>query len=223
MSLRLGDEILNRIMQSVKLDVSEFVSARYRDPFLIIVATILSQNTSDRNSIKAMQNMERLGLTNPQAIMASPPGELEKAIRVSGMYRQKARTIRDLARHIMTNYGGDIGPMISKGWKDVREELMSIKGIGEKTADVFLLFYMNAPVFPVDTHIKRIASRLGIAHGDYKKVSHELLEIFFNKRLEAHLYLIAFGRSYCRARSPLCSRCPLLDMCDYGKTFVKQR
>jgi endonuclease-3 len=181
-------------------------------PFALLVAIVLSQNSNDRNSIAAYDNLKRGTGLDPRRILEIGNG-LEDMIRRAGMVRQKANAIRGLARLVLERgeeflRSGDIN--------EVREALLSIRGIGMKTVDVYLSLYRRIPRFAVDTHARRIAARWGLIrpNASYEEVSEALLNFFGPKRAdEAHRLLIAFGRTYCTARSPRCSECPLRPYC----------
>lgn len=216
-----GEEVFKLLKENLRYTEDEFVvliARRFsKDPFLLLVSIILSQNTSDKNSIRALENyVETIGTSCEDARRASLD-TIEEAIRPAGLHKQKALTIKKLAEEFCEKW-----PSLSRSgdWRAIREWLLSIPGIGSKTADVFLQLVFNAPVFAVDTHAARIAKRWGLV-GDkasYKEVSKALLD-FFGPDLagEAHRLLIVLGRRYCRARNPRCSECPLREICPYAQ------
>lgn len=228
-----GSEVFERLRRSLKVDWRDYVAlvAFEHDgkehPFAVLAGIILSQNTNDKNSIRAyMQLRERIGVA-PEDILSASEDELVEAIRPAGLARQKARALREAARRILEAGGEKI--LLEMPWRELREFLLSIPGVGKKTADVFLQLVRKAPVFAVDTHAARIARRWGLV-GDkagYDETSRALLEFFGPERSEdAHRLLIALGRTYCKARNPRCAECPLRDICPYprgctGKTEEK--
>ncbi len=219
-----GDEVFERLRRSLNIDRSEYVVLVAEDmdgrkhPFAILVGIILSQNTNDRNSIKAYQELRRkIGVT-PEAILSASDEEIAEAIRVAGLARQKTRALKEAAKRILDAGGEKI--LLEMPWNKLREFLLSIPGVGKKTADVFLALVRHAPVFAVDTHAARIAKRWGLVgeKAGYDETSKALLEFFGPSRSEeAHRLLIALGRRYCKARNPLCSECPLRDICPYPR------
>ncbi len=209
----LREKLLERLRR-VDLNKTRFVVRDDLDLFSLLVAIILSQNTTEANSIRAFEKLKRETDLDPKKILEM--GErLEETIRIAGLYRQKARSIRKIAETFLR-----VGPeRISRmSWEELRRLLMGIKGIGKKTADLALLIYKGAPTFPVDTHIRRVTKRLGLSKtSEYDEVSKVLAEIFRPEEyLEVHRRLIALGRLYCKARNPQCSDCPMRDLCPRG-------
>ena len=222
----LGDEILRRLREKLRWDVSEFVALsvgeELRDPFAVLIATIISQNTNERNTLRAFQMLkEKVGIA-PEKLANVPVDVIAEAIRISGMYRTKSRAIKAAAQVILNQLGGKGYYMRQLGIKEIYSLLLPIQGVGKKTVDV-LLANLGKPVLPVDTHIRRIARRMGLAHtDDYDGIRGELESIFRPEvRLKAHLYLIKLGREICRARVPICKRCPLNDICEEGKRRLR--
>jgi len=138
------------------------------------------------------------------------------AIRVAGLQRQKARAIIALAMVVLERFGGDLDSVLALETEEAREALMSLPGVGPKTADVVLLFSKGAATFPIDTHIARVSRRLGLVQktAGYEQMRRELQSLFPPERYgQAHLLLIQLGRSYCRAAKPLHDACPVRDYC----------
>ncbi|MEM0459484.1 MAG: endonuclease III [Thermofilaceae archaeon] len=212
-----GDEILRLLRARFQIDESEFAAlkaGRSGDPFRVLVATIISQNTNERNTFLAFERLEREIGVDPASIVAAGVKRVEEAIRVAGLQKQKAEAIVAAAELVLRDYGGDLGKLLKEGEERVRTVLGGIRGIGEKTVDVLLAF-SGFPVVPVDTHVRRVAKRLGIATGSsYEAVRESLHRVFREEyRLEAHLLLIKLGRELCKARSPQCPVCPLSKIC----------
>ena len=180
------------------------------DPFRTLIRTILSQNTNSRNTDIASQNLFSRFKT-AEEVANTNIDELVDLIRPAGLHNIKARRIKNISKLIMVKYGGDINRVIQKGMDEARRELLDIDGIGPKTADCVLLFAGGYDILPVDTHIFRVAKRLGLAptHVDHEGVKTALEnQIPPEKRGPAHMALISFGREYCRARNPRCEECP---------------
>jgi len=184
--------------------IAYYVYKKYRKPFPVLVATILSQNTTEKNSFAAWKRLEeRLGEITPEKVLELGE-ELKELIKPVGLQEQKASAILEAARRWK-----ELERAIAEG---KREELLKIKGIGKKTADVVLMTFGH-PAFPVDTHVMRVSKRLGLAEGSYDSVSSRLAQLFRGVEREAHMYLILLGRKYCKAKKPRCDGCPLSDMC----------
>ncbi len=215
--MRRGDEILRRLMAEFDLRDEEYaslLSSRSGNPFEVLVATVISQNTNDRNTLRVLRRMrERLGVITPEGLLEIPLGELEDMIRPAGLYRQKAKYLRGIAEELS---GGVLKEILEGDVEEVRSKLLSIRGIGPKTADV-LLTMLGRGSIAVDRHIARVSLRLGISvKGDYESIRRSLMEIFDERDyLKAHLLLIKLGRVYCRPRNPRCGECPLRDICSH--------
>ncbi|MEX0653191.1 MAG: endonuclease III [Phycisphaeraceae bacterium] len=179
----------------------------HRNPFELLIATILSAQCTD----------VRVNLTTPALfakyptpadLAAAKPADLEKLIRSTGFYRNKAKSIRGAAQAIVDHHHGEV--------PDTMDELLKLPGVARKTANVVLgnAFNKNVGVV-VDTHVARLAKRLGFTtHTDVKKIERDLMARFPKKNwaLLAHL-LIFHGRAICKARRAECDRCPLLKDC----------
>jgi len=183
-----------------------------------LVLTILSQNTSDRNSEHAYARMRERFPTWGD-VRDAPETELVEALRPGGLAVQKAPRIqaalRDMDRLDLEWLGGMPADEAMR-W------LVALPGVGPKTASCVLLFSLDVPVMPVDTHIHRIALRVGLVPaGTTADAAHALLTEMTppDRMLEAHLLLIRHGRTTCTARRPRCEECVLLDLCDYGRSL----
>ncbi len=212
-----GGEVFRILSEVFRVDVSGYVvlvaHSLGEGAFPVLVAIILSQNTSDRNSIRAFLELRgRVGVKLEDILRASVD-DIAFSIRAAGLWRRKAETIKRVAEHIAMLGGEDF--LLGEDPFKVREELLKIKGVGLKTVDVFLSVVRRAPVFAVDTHAMRIALRWGLAkRRDYQEVSRALLNYFGAERAEeAHRLLIALGRRVCKARKPRCWECPLASYC----------
>lgn len=216
-ALELGDRILELLRRELKVEESEFAASeagRRGDPFRVLVATILSQNTNERNTFLAFKKLdERIGIT-PFRILQAGEEKVKELIAIAGLQEQKAKAIVEVSKLVQKRYGGDLKKLLVLGEETVRKELSSVRGIGDKTIDVLLAFF-GFPVVPIDTHVKRVSKRLGLTRSSsYRKIREELHKVFKeNARLEAHLLLIKLGRETCKARNPLCSKCPLKELC----------
>jgi len=218
----LGDEILDRLRERFEVVDEEFVARRVArttsDPFRTLVAVIISQNTAERNTAAAYKRLEERVGVEPEKILEAGVEAVAEAIRPAGLQEAKARAIVEAARLVAERYGGDMRRLMGEGPEAVREVLLGIPGIGDKTVDV-LLSNWGYPVVAVDTHVRRVARRLGLAEkSGYRAVRESLHRVFRpERRLEAHLLLILLGRRVCRAREPRCRECPLRDLCAYAR------
>ena len=187
-----------------------------RDPFKTLIVTIISQNTADRNTARAFERLSKRFEIKPEALAQAENSQIEENLRTAGLYRNKAKIIKQVSRIILERFHGSVQPILSLPIEEARKTLMALPGIGPKTADVVLLFSAKQPTIPVDTHVNRVAKRLGFApaNGDYDAVRTSLQSLY-NPRdyLAVHVLLIAHGRRYCKARRPLCAQCPVNMYC----------
>lgn len=188
------------------------------DPLDVLIGTILSQATSDTNSYRAFEKLKQRFPTWEQARRA-PVTSIEAAIRSGGLARQKSVRIKNLLKEIHRQRGSlDLSFLRNAPLDHAKKFLGSFKGIGPKTVACTLLFACNRPVFPVDTHIFRIARRLAlIPQRCSDEQAHEMMEqiIPASRYFEVHVNLIRHGRRLCRPRDPLCEECPLVEYCVY--------
>mgnify|MGYP000406754330 CR=1 FL=1 len=215
------DQVVKALEEKLEFDEREFVARhifrRTRDPFKVLIATIISQNTTDINTSRALRRLSEVCDITPTSIANTPLEKIREAIRPAGLQDGKAKAIKEAALMIVNEYDGDSLRALSGDVDEVRKRLMRIKGIGYKTVDVVLM-NLGYPVLAIDTHIKRVAKRLGLASNtdSYLRIQRSLQEELEREDpLKTHLLLIKFGRVICRARRPKCNNCPLKDICQY--------
>lgn len=188
------------------------------DPLDVLIQTILSQSTTNINSHRAFDNLKQKFPAWEQA-RRSRVASIEAAIRSSGLARQKSLRIKNLLNEIYERTGSlDLSFLHTAPLDQAKEFLASFKGVGPKTVACTLLFACNRPVFPIDTHIFRIARRLGLLPEKISdKDAHRIMEdILPSERFyEIHVNLIRHGRKVCRPHNPLCQDCCILDYCRY--------
>jgi len=184
-----------------------------------IIATVLSQHTSDRNSERAFAQLKDLFPAWEQVLQA-PVRQVADAIRCGGIAEVKARRIRQILAAIAEREGRiDLSGLRRLDDDAVFGYLTSLPGVGPKTAACVLVFSMGRAAFPVDTHVHRIVTRLGwIAPGTSAEEAYRILNprIPPSIRYDLHLALIRHGRSVCRAQRPRCGECVLRDLCGFG-------
>jgi endonuclease-3 len=186
------------------------------DPFRTLIVTIISQNTTDRNTARAFENLSTRFKITPEALAKAKEKEIEECLKVAGLFRNKAKTIRHVSKTIQERYDGDLKSILSLPIEEARKTLMQFAGVGPKTADVVLLFSAKQNTIPVDTHVNRVSKRLGLAptKGNYEAVRKALQSIYDPKDyMQVHVLLILHGRKYCKARVPLCKECPINMLC----------
>ncbi len=183
-----------------------------------LVSTILSQNTNDSNRDRAFDAL-RGAFADWAAVRDAPAEAVITAIRPAGLAKQKGPRIQQVLRQI-TAERGDLSLQFLGRMpvEEARRWLLRYKGVGPKTAAIVLLFALQLPAFPVDTHVHRVTGRLGLRpSGMSAEASHPHLEAVFCQEhyYAAHMNLIRLGREICRARRPRCPECALRNLCDY--------
>ncbi|MGH2724316.1 MAG: endonuclease III domain-containing protein [Actinomycetota bacterium] len=196
---------------------------RRLDPLEELIVTILSQNTSDVNRDRAYAAMRRRYPTW-EALAEAPVTDLTEAIRPGGLANTKAPRLLAVLRDIRDREGGfDLSWMHTATDERVTEYLLSLPGVGPKTAACVLAFSLRRPALPVDTHVHRVATRLGfLPPGMPAPRAHDVLAEIVPPplRVEMHVALIRHGRTLCRAGRPLCERCPLQDLCPTAPRYL---
>jgi endonuclease III len=188
-----------------------------REPLEELILTVLSQNTSDVNRDRAFRTMRRRYRTWGSLARAKE-ADLAASIRAGGLSNIKAPRLLGILREIREREGGslDLSWMESAPSKKVREYLIALPGVGPKTAACVLAFSLGRPALPVDTHVFRVARRLGLIDQRSDPARAQLvLEDMTPPRLRVplHVGMIRLGRAICRAGRPACERCPLQDIC----------
>lgn len=185
-----------------------------------LVSTILSQNTNDLNRDRAFEALRRRFPTW-EAVRDARRQPVIAAIRPAGLANLKAPRIQNVLRQITAERGQlDLEFLRRLPPPEVRQWLLAFKGVGPKTAAIVMLFSLDLPAFPVDTHIQRVAGRLGLRPAKATaEQAHDLLAELFPPETykAAHLNLIRLGREVCQARRPACERCPVTKWCAYYK------
>jgi len=182
-------------------------------PFEIIVGAILTQNTNWTNVAKAIANLQTADCLEPDRLHTLDLAEIETLIRPAGYFRLKAKRLRNFKQWLFDEYDGDLARLDQIDTQRLREELLSISGIGPETADSILLYALNRPVFVVDTYTARIAVRHGLIDPE---LTYQTLQDLFMYNLESdaaffnefHALLVMTGKDFCKP-SPKCAGCPL--------------
>jgi len=182
------------------------IALLYDGPFQLLVATILAAQCTDARVNTVTPGLFRKYPT-PQAFLDAPVEELEQAIFSTGFYRNKAKSIRNTCAALIERFGGEVpGTM---------DDLLTLPGVGRKTANVILGHCFDVPGMVVDTHVKRIGNLLDLTRQtDPVKIEGELMEVLPPEYWVHFSHLLAeHGRAVCMARRPQCGRCPLADLC----------
>lgn len=186
------------------------------DPFQVLIGTILSQRTRDENTDRASA---RLFARYPTAtaLARATPAQLEPLIRETGFYHTKARVIRACAKEVLDRFGGEVP-------RDL-PTLLTLPGVGPKTANCVLVFGYGIPGMPVDTHVHRIANRLGVVRTRTPEESEEALRHAVPERywIPVNPLLVQHGQNVCRPIGPRCPECPVLELCATGRALRDHR
>ena len=196
-----------------ELDPHPTTELEYGTPFELLVAVVLSAQATDVGVNKATRRLYPVANT-PEAIAALGVEGLKPYIATIGLFRAKAKNVVALSHQLLEKHGGEV--------PNDRAALEALPGVGRKTANVVLNTAFGEPTMAVDTHIFRIANRIGLAPGkDVLAVEHALLKVVPKAfMLHAHHWLILHGRYVCTARKPLCERCSIVDICRYRDKTV---
>lgn len=219
----LLEEVMRRLGE--RYDHPEWGGPRL-EPVSELVLTILAQNTADVNSFRAFTAL-RQRYASWEEVLAAPTDELVDVIRPGGLAPTKAPRIQRVLAEIKSARGDlDLSFLADLPLSEARDWLVSLPGIGRKTASIVLLFCFGRPAMPIDTHIYRVSLRLGLIppRTDLNR-AHDLLEEVLRPEevYPLHMELIRHGRDTCRAPRPICGLCPLTDLCPYYVQAVRGR
>jgi endonuclease-3 len=199
--------VLKRQVRSLHLPWLDEMTATERDPFKVLISCLLSLRTQDKVTGEASQRLFTLAQT-PEALSRLPVAKIEKAIYPVGFYRVKARRIKDLSRTLVHEYKGRVPNSI--------EELLLLKGVGRKTANLVVTLGYDQEGICVDTHVHRISNRWGLVKTktpiQTEFALREALPVRYWKQLNGQL--VAFGQGICKPISPYCSQCKIRPACD---------
>jgi len=200
-------ELIAEALKAEKLPIVSDLAEQKRDPFRILISTILSLRTKDEVTEVASRRLFVLAAT-PHEMLTLTEKQIIDAIYPVGFYRNKTKTIRHVSQTLIEEYDGRV--------PDTMEELLSLKGVGRKTANLVITLGHQGKGICVDTHVHRISNRLGYV----KTKTPEETEFALRDKLPHNFWtqyntlLVAFGRTVCKPVSPLCSQCPVITYCD---------
>lgn len=188
----------------------------HSNPFELTIAVLLSAQCTDETVNKVTVNLFQK-YRKPEDYLSVPLEELEQDIRRIGLFRSKAKHIQHLCQMLLTLYNGEV--------PKEHEKLVELPGVGRKTANVVVSNAFGVPAIAVDTHVERVAKRLGLANwkDSVLEVEKKLMKRVPREEWTlTHHRLIFFGRYHCKAQNPKCEVCPLLDICREGKKRMKK-
>lgn len=210
----MKDEHINSIVSILKkeLDLGEMpvvshLAERERDPFVILMSTLLSLRTKDEVTGEATERLLALAFT-PEAMLKVPQAKIARTIYPVGFYRVKAKTIHHVCRELIERFGSKV--------PDLLDDLLSIKGVGRKTANLVITLAYGKDGICVDTHVHRISNRLGYVKTKTPDETEFALRAKLPRRhwIIYNTLLVFFGRKICKPISPVCSLCPIKRFCD---------
>ena len=211
---------LRTILERLREEYGKPSTRIHGAPIDELVLTVLSQNTNDRNRDVAYERL-RERFPSWEAVREAPVEEIEEAIRPGGLAVTKAPRIQRILEAISMSGSMDLSWMAEAPLDKAREYLCALPGVGRKTAACVLLFSYGRHDVPVDTHVHRVGTRLGMFRegASLDECHDEMLRLSRGADpLEAHVALIRHGRRICHARKPQCPVCPLLPLCPYGRS-----
>jgi endonuclease-3 len=201
-----ANEALRRLADEYPGTAVELCELDHRNPFELLVATILSAQSTDK-MVNSVTPVLFARYPTPAALAAADPAEVEMLVQSTGFFRQKTKALIGMAQRLVDAYGGEVPHRI--------EDLVTLPGVGRKTANVVRSVALDLPGFPVDTHVGRLVKRLGVTQ-ESDPVKVELLVnamVPAGERGRFSLRLILHGRRVCVARTPRCGECVLADFC----------
>jgi endonuclease-3 len=198
--------ILRRQVPSWQTPIVTLMAETYGSPFRVLISCILSLRTQDATTAQASHRLFSLADT-PEAMLKLSTEQIEKAIFPVGFYRTKAITIRNICRILVEEYQGKV--------PDTIDELLKLKGVGRKTANLVVTLGYGKPGICVDTHVHRISNRWGYVRTKDPQQTEIALRAKLPKQywIEYNDLLVSFGQNLCRPISPLCSQCPVFRYC----------
>ena len=193
-------------------------------PFEVIAGAILTQSAAWTNVEMALANMKSAGCWSLESVHLIPQEDLAALVRPSGYFNAKARKLKAFAAHVTVDYQGDLDRFLVKPVVSLREELLSIHGIGEETADDIIVYAAGQPSFVIDTYTRRIMDRMGMTpdaarpkYADYQAVFHDQVPQETKLYNEFHALWDRHAKGACTKLNPRCGGCCLLEICPTGQ------
>jgi len=203
-------ELVERVEKIMEILLELFTLRVFedRDPYRVLIRTILSQRTRDENTDKASSLLFNK-YKNVEEVADAPIEELEKLVKVAGFFRVKARRIKEVSNLLLEEYGGVV--------PDTLKGLLDLPGVGRKTANCVLVYAFQKPAIPVDTHVHRISNLWGLVDTKTPEETEEALADFVPKELWIDLndLMVQFGQQICKPNNMQCETCPIAELCDY--------
>lgn len=212
-------EIINLLKKEYKnwnAPAIELMAQNGSDPFKILVSTVLSLRTKDEVTLKASERLFSV-VSNPEELAKLPEEEIQKLIYPVGFYRNKAKVLKEMSKTIIEKFNGKVPDNI--------DELLSIKGVGRKTANLVLSAGYGKPAICVDTHVHRISNRLGLLKTTHpEETEFELMKIFPQYLWsDINKIFVAFGQTICKPVKPRCKECSISNYCEVKNGNLQRR
>ncbi|MFW6013673.1 MAG: endonuclease III domain-containing protein [Candidatus Nanoarchaeia archaeon] len=214
----MSDKFINKVLDALKSEYEDSTmlsSFTDKSPFQILIATVLSARSRDEQTIKVV---EKLFLKYPDAfsMAKAPVKDLERLVKGSGFYKIKAGRIKEIAKILVKKYKGVV--------PDDFSELLSLPGVGRKTAGCVLIYAFNKGAIPVDTHVHRVSNRLGWVDTNFpEKTEDELVKLVpFKYWLFVNELFVLHGQNVCKPITPVCSNCVISKYCP-KKNVIKYK
>ncbi len=203
---------VNKIMSAIKQHVS--YRPHQSDPFEVLIFTVLSQRTKDENTVKASKQLFSR-FNTPRKIADANIKDVEKLIRPSGFYRVKAKYVKAISKELVTKFNGKVPSKLN--------DLLSLPGVGRKTANCTLVYGFGIPAIPTDTHCHRVPNRIGLIKTKTPEQSEFALMKVIPKKywIEFNDLVVKFGQTVCLPRNPRCDICKVNPYCDYYSNVYK--
>jgi endonuclease-3 len=204
---------INKIIEVLEIETKRYLNAAmgyneiYSDPYRVLIGCLISLRTKDKVTIEASKRLFSLART-PKEMVRLSEKQIEEAIKPSNYYKTKAKRIKEISEFLLKNYGGKVPNKL--------EELLKLKGVGRKTANIVLSYGFDKHAIAVDTHVHRISNRLGLVKTKTpKETEEELMRILPKKYWKRfNTLLVIWGQNVCKPVKPLCNSCPIYDYCD---------
>ncbi len=208
---------LSKIFRILRKNAGRPAVISSKDPFKVLVSTLLSQRTRDQNTEKASQALFS-ELDSPEKISKASLKKIENMIKPAGFYRVKAKRLKQISKALLTHFAGQVPKTL--------EELVSLPGVGRKTANCVLVYGFGIKAMPVDVHVHRISNRIGFVDTkNPEQTEHALTKTVPGRNwLEFNHLMVRYGQTVCLPRNPKCSQCKIREQCDrFLKTGSKKQ
>jgi endonuclease III len=208
-------KILRREVPKWETPIVTLMAETYESPFRVLISCLLSLRTQDATTARASHRLFAVA-DSPAAMLKLDAKKIETLIFPVGFYRTKAKNILDICKTLIGNYGGKV--------PDEIDELLKLKGVGRKTANLVVTLGYKKPGICVDTHVHRISNRWGYVRTTTPEKTEFALRAKLPKQywIEYNDLLVSFGQHLCRPISPICSQCPLVKYCDQNDVTIRR-